>query len=487
MTTALVTMPRYLRAEALRLKGSSVLYFAGIGVLICISGVMLSAGAQSAGFQSNPLAWQAMYVTGMAAPLMMLLAGLSEQRERVARNGGIAWRGASVRRDRLARLCGVAFVAALFQCFSFGGAILFGAPLDAAAVGGACAWLGALALLGLGAMIARRFGVILALVFGIVWQVLGTLTAELAAWWLIPPAWPVRIMLVPIGVQANGEPMPPTHPALNEPHAVSVILCVCFALVVWAVSIQVGERQPAVPRTPAASVVAETTTPFELASAVATARRNPRALPVGAMLGGLKGSGVLTVTVLAALVMIVSALAYSPGIVSSLFAFAVFPIGTGILPVLAWRAQESTYTQVVTENPRTSLAFAVVHVLVLVALSALVTVLLISGGVAVVPALGKFLLWLLVGTTLLWFGLALMVRFGTGAAISAMIIWTLIAITLGGDVLADTFLWIVAFPVWPQLATTPARYGIAVVLATVGCVLAAVALRGALRVQRRYA
>ena len=74
MNTAVIAFPRYFRAEAIRLKSSSVLYFSLIGLLLSVLSVVLSTGARGAGYDSMPFSWQVMYVTGMAAPLMMLLA-----------------------------------------------------------------------------------------------------------------------------------------------------------------------------------------------------------------------------------------------------------------------------------------------------------------------------------------------------------------------------------------------------------------------------
>lgn len=488
MNTAVIAFPRYLRAEAIRLKSSSVLYFSLIGLLLSVLSVVLSTGARGAGYDSMPFSWQVMYVTGMAAPLMMLLAALSEQRERAARNGGISWRGASEPADRLARLCGVAAVSAVFQALSFGGvALLIGSHAATATIAGLYALLGSLGLLGLGAIVARKFGTIAALLVGIVWQFIGVMSAEFSVWWLFPPAWPIRIMLVPVGVQVNGVPITPDYPAAQESPMLGLVLCAFFAFVMFAAATRVQERQPSRRRkaVPRVDQRVESAAPFALGSAVSQARRNPKTMPIGAALSSLRGSGVLTAVVLSVAAIAFASIMYSPSIVTSFFGFAIFPIGVGILPVLTWRVNADTHTQTYSENPRISVAFGIVHALVLSVLVTVMALALLVGGEDVVRVLGLSILWIMVGTCLLFTALALMVRFGASGAISAMILWTIIGMTLGGDVLADTFLWIVAFPVWPQLASTPGRFLIALPLAAVACVVSTYLLRASLRRHRR--
>ena len=83
----------YLHAEVIRVRRTSVAYFPWVGVLLALMTIVLSAGVQSAGYISVPFSWQVMYFTGMAAPLMMLMAALSEQRERRACGGGASTSG----------------------------------------------------------------------------------------------------------------------------------------------------------------------------------------------------------------------------------------------------------------------------------------------------------------------------------------------------------------------------------------------------------
>ena len=84
------------RAEAVRAKGSAAAALPWVGILL--------AGISAAGILITPenqeraaLLWQTLYVTGMAAPLMTLLAGVTTARETTARDGGTLWRATNPR------------------------------------------------------------------------------------------------------------------------------------------------------------------------------------------------------------------------------------------------------------------------------------------------------------------------------------------------------------------------------------------------------
>lgn len=71
-----------IQAEIVRTKGSAVQWFPLIGLWIGITSSTLAFWSAEGHDASGALAWQAMYVTGMAAPLLALLAGLAEDREK---------------------------------------------------------------------------------------------------------------------------------------------------------------------------------------------------------------------------------------------------------------------------------------------------------------------------------------------------------------------------------------------------------------------
>ena len=51
--------------------------------------------------------------------------------------------------------------------------------------------------------------------------------------------------------------------------------------------------------------------------------------------------------------------------------------------------------------------------------------------------------------------LAVTVRFGVMWTLAATVLVTIVSATIGGDVLAESFLWIAAVPAWPVTATGP--------------------------------
>lgn len=67
----------------------------------------------------------------------------------------------------------------------------------------------------------------------------------------------------------------------------------------------------------------------------------------------------------------------------------------------------------------------------------------------------------LVGYVIVLLSVQSLRRVGTSATMIGVIILTVFSATLGGDVLADTPLWVVAFPAWPETAETPLRVSVA--------------------------
>ena len=88
--------------------------------------------------------------------------------------------------------------------------------------------------------------------------------------------------------------------------------------------------------------------------------------------------------------------------------------------------------------------------------------------------------WLTTGYLL---ALALVIRFGMGATLVAMIVWTIVTVLIGGDVLAESFLWVIAPLAWPETAIPVQRFIIAMPLAALGCVASWYVVRAA---GRRY-
>ena len=104
----------YLRAEFIRSRGSALQWLPLIGLPLALMTVAFSQAAATGETAHAALGWQAMFVTGMAAPLTALFGAAPELREKAARGGGIDWRPCSPAHLRLARLAGVWTALGLF-------------------------------------------------------------------------------------------------------------------------------------------------------------------------------------------------------------------------------------------------------------------------------------------------------------------------------------------------------------------------------------
>ncbi|EEW50832.1 hypothetical protein HMPREF0290_0558 [Corynebacterium efficiens YS-314] len=157
------------------------------------------------------------------------------------------------------------------------------------------------------------------------------------------------------------------------------------------------------------------------------------------------------------------AVIYPPSYISGAYTFALLPIGAGLIPVITWSALWGAWPIAVTENHRLRSAYLLWQGLVVVicALGAGGAELLAGDGATEVAQ--KVVLWVLTGVFLVLVSTALCIRFGPGVSIAATVIWTIVSATLGGDVLADTILWVVAVPAWPETATSTGRWVFAVV------------------------
>ena len=79
----------------------------------------------------------------------------------------------------------------------------------------------------------------------------------------------------------------------------------------------------------------------------------------------------------------------------------------------------------------------------------------------------RFVLFAIVGGIVILISTQLVLRTGAATAIAAVLFMVILSVLVGGDVLAQTMLWVFAFPAWPESATTPLRLTIAGILGTV--------------------
>jgi len=86
-----------------------------------------------------------------------------------------------------------------------------------------------------------------------------------------------------------------------------------------------------------------------------------------------------------------------------------------------------------------------------------------------------------VGYVLSVVSLIVVIRFGIWSSLALTIIGTIVAVTVGGDVLAKTILWLIAFPAWPMNADSPGRYAYAAIITLFFAAITSRAVRWLLR------
>lgn len=469
---------RELRAEWIRAKGSVLWWLAGAGALlgVILSGMSLVGSIDDA---TDMLNWHALLVTGMLAPIAVLYAGLTEQREKQARSGGTVWRPVSDQATRAARLVVVWVALGLFFLLDFGAtwalAALFG--LDHAPrvlLIAFFTWVGSFGVAGLGAAVSRRWGLLVALAGALVWQFALGFLSERDWWWCNPGAWPMRLVMPAMGLHINATPLEADSPLLNESPWPAFALCVLLAVVGMACAVAVPPRTTPL-RLPRRTVHA-VTAPVTDNPALPAVNR-PAAVPRLAALRGIHcaalNPAVIACVILSVLAMLF-ALRYDPSVRTGLFTYAILPVGAGLLPVLVWPQLRPAWSLMQIEHPRvrTALLGWLLIVVTLVALVAAAT-----SGATLSDAARHLLLTILIGGAMAFFSLAVTVRWGVGWALAWTLFATIFSVTIGGDVLAQSALWIIAPTAWPETATTYPRFFTAVGLGLVFLVSSAAVAR----------
>ncbi|MGV0432871.1 hypothetical protein [Corynebacterium sp. 20_84] len=459
---------RELRAEWIRAKGSVLWWLAAGGLLlgVILSGMSLVGSIDDA---TDMLNWHALLVTGMLAPIAVLYAGLTEQREKQTRSGGTVWRPVSDRATRAARLVVVWVALGLFFLLEFGAtwalAALFG--LDHAPrvlLIGLFTWVGSLGAAGLGAALSRRGGLLVALAGALVWQFALGFLSERDWWWCNPGAWSMRLVMPAMGLHINATPLEADSPLLNESPWPAFALCVLLAAAGMACAVAVPPRTTPL-RLPRRTVHAVTAPVMGSAARPAVSR--PAGAPRLAALRGLHrvamNPAVVVCFVISMLVMLF-ALRYDPSVRTALFTYLILPVGAGLLPVLIWPQLRPAWSLMQIEHPRvrTALLGWLLFVVTLVALVAVVT-----SGATLSDAARRLLLILLTGGAMTFISLIITARWGVGWALALTLFATIFSVTIGGDVLAESALWIIAPTAWPETATTFIRFAIAAIAGAV--------------------
>ena len=463
MTGARTSAAQYVRAEWIRARGSTLWWLAGAGALL---GLVFTAFGF--GFQvktaSDLMNWHGLLITGMAAPLAALFAGAAETRERSARAGGTGWRPISPQATRAARLLVVWAGLAVFYLLTFGvtwlAAVLLG--LEGAgriALAGVFAFIGSLGAAGLAAGVSRRIGVLATIGVAAVCNLELGFFVERDWWWLNPAAWPLRLVLPVMGMQFNLLPLEPGSPMYGESPLPALALCLLLAAIGFACAVLVAPRTVRLRRAPETHQVSA-----PKAAGPATAR--PHQVGFGAALRGINRAA-FTPALIAALVLtaLVLALAmrYPVDVRHALATYALLPVGAGVLPTLVWPRLRPAWALMQIEHPKvlTALLTWMLAVVALVALIAAAAAL--TGGAALADEGRRFALAVLTTGALALIALTVTARFGIAWALGATIVWTIFSVTIGGDVLAATPLWILAVPAWPDVADTTVRFAIALI------------------------
>ncbi|WP_367404853.1 hypothetical protein [Kocuria marina] len=457
------------RAEAVRAKGSAAAAFPWVGILL--------AGISTAGILITPenqeraaLLWQTLYVTGMAAPLMTLLAGLTTARETTARDGGTLWRATNPRTIIVARFIVLAGLSALFHALAFWLVIPLslaaGAPTDIPRLlwAGLACWIATLGLLALAFVLTERWGTIPVFLAAWVWQVIGALAAETTVWFAIPPTWAVRAMLPILGAHQNAEPLAAGDQLAIESPALALTLSVLLTGLVLVLRVLLPGTLRVERGTDSRPV----------------GRRSTRESAVGAIRAVMRSRAVMPLCAAAILLAVATAAIYPNSYLLGLHTYAMLPLGACVIAVLTWQALTPGWRVLILRKATVPAAVQAWLLLWVSFVSVAVTVTGLANAVlrghgdaaSLLAITQSGVLWLVLGIGGTLGALWLTVRFGAGWALGAAVILIIVGVTLGGDILADTWLWILGPTAWPLSADTPQRFLIAALAGSAFAVLA---------------
>lgn len=524
-----------LRAELIRTKRSAASYLPLAGVAIGVLSTGLGRAAQAPHDVYEILNWQAIYATGFAVPLMALLGGLVAQREHKARAGGTSWRDISRAKVSIARAGVLAGLSGIFHLLCYGtlGVIAaadgFGGQLHVIAWAGFVGWVTSLGPMLVGWALTSWVGLIPVILGSVVWQLAGTLAAERSWWVLFPPTWSVRAQLPVLHVHQNAVPLAPGDPLLGESPLAALSLCVGLAVLAVVSAALSDASDPESLRRAVTDRMhrskaqagqgdargAGSSLGFQLSTRTASGSGNgendaqladcgrtgsaggpsPRTRAtgggrLGAISLGLSKTAITPLSVTAVILIGIAGLGWGPDAAAGTVSFAVMPLGATLLGVLVWNAQLQAWRGLAIHGRGPAAALIARIIIQIAALSAIAVLIVGLAGVrtdaphfrpAQLAAMGW--LWLVTGTVMGLLALVLSVRVGLGLAIGIGVVWTVVGVTLGGDVLASTWMWLLALPVWGGPAYTPMRQ----LIATAICVpLAALLIALLRRALRRY-
>lgn len=490
--------PSYLSAELLRSRGSALQWLPLLALPLVIMTIIFSSMASARTDATGVLAWQSLFVTGMYSPLTGLFAAIPERRETITRSGGTQWRNLNPRLENAARFIVVIVSLAVFHILNFGVSWFVVAAQgrenhELILVAGLYSFLGALGIAGLSAACARRLGFGLTLVAAALWQIISILpcTVESGRWWAFPPAWPQRLLLRALRIHQNSVPLEPQDPLLTSSPLPAFILCVILAVLGALTAVYTPRRYRPMfslrhrfARSTTAQTDADVANTTMEEAQVWQPTRHPRAAAQSSLWSTLLGlhraafsPAVFSCLMLSILALGFVALQYPANYVEGFFHYFLLPVGAGILPVLVWPRVADSWPLVHMETRFGTSGILLWFLCVILAVCAAAYLASALAGGDVAAQLPAFPLTVGVGFAIAAVSLILVVRLGIVSAIALSIVGTIVSVTLGGDVLADTGLWILAFPAWPLVAYSSLRYAIAMTLTVVLCAAAALLAR----------
>lgn len=465
---------RYLSAELLRSRGSALQWLPLLALPLVLMTVLFSAFASSAEDATGVLGWQSMFITGMYAPLTALFAGVPERREVLSRGGGTLWRRLHPRYEHASRFLIVVASLAVFHLLNFGlswAAVAAQGRADHQLLinAGAYSFLGAIGIAGLATACARRLGLAVTLILAVIWQVISVLprVVEGQLWWAFPPAWPLRLLLPALRIHQNSVPLEPGDPLLQESPLPALALCLILAVAGSLTATMTPRRVRPLSRRmtpPTTSTAATPAQGWQPASASRAAACSRLSDALRGFHRAIMTRAVITCLVLSALALFFIALYYPPRYVQGFFVFLLLPVGAGVLPVLVWPGFSGAWPIVYTESRHCSTALLLWLLGIIAAVCTCASVAVIFAGEATLAVLAQLPLTIGVGYVLAVVSLIMVIRFGIWSSLVLTIIGTIVSVTVGGDVLAKTVLWLVAFPAWPMNADSPGRYACAAIM-----------------------
>ena len=490
--------PSYLSAELLRSRGSALQWLPLLALPLVLMTMIFSSMASVHSDATGVLAWQSLFVTGMYSPLTGLFATIPERRETITRSGGTQWRNLNPRLENAARFIVVIVSLALFHILNFGVSWFVVAAQgrenhELILVAGLYSFLGALGIAGLSAACARRLGFGLTLVAAALWQIISILpcTVESGRWWAFPPAWPQRLLLRALRIHQNSVPLEPHDPLLTSSPLPAFILCVILAVLGALAAVYTPRRYRPMfslrhrfARSTTAQTDADVANTTMEEAQVWQPTSHPRAAAQSSLWSTLLGlhraafsPAVFSCLMLSILALGFVALQYPANYVEGFFHYFLLPVGAGILPVLVWPRVADSWPLVHMETRFGTSGILLWFLCVILAVCAAAYLASALAGGDGAAQFSDLPLAVGVGYVIAAVSLILVVRLGIVSAIALSIVGTIVSVTLGGDVLADTGLWILAFPAWPLVAYSSLRYAIAMTLTVVLCAAAALLAR----------